>query len=64
MLKLKVGAQVMFVKNDPSYEKNYFNGKTGVIKSLFRRRDPRAFSPKKTVRSRSNVTNGRTSAIA
>jgi hypothetical protein len=34
MLKLKVGAQVMFVKNDPSYEKNYFNGKTGVIKSL------------------------------
>ena len=34
MLQLKVGAQVMFVKNDPSPEKNYFNGKTGVIKTL------------------------------
>lgn len=33
-LELKVGAQVMFVKNDPSMEKNYFNGKMGVIKSL------------------------------
>jgi uncharacterized protein YpbB len=33
-LKLKVGAQVMFVKNDPSFEKNYFNGKMGVVKSL------------------------------
>ena len=33
-LKLKVGAQVMFVKNDPSFDKNYFNGKMGVIKSL------------------------------
>lgn len=32
--RLKVGAQVMFVKNDPSPEKNYFNGKIGVIKSL------------------------------
>ena len=30
-LKLKVGAQVMFVKNDPSPEKRYFNGKIGVI---------------------------------
>jgi uncharacterized protein YpbB len=33
-LSLKKGAQVMFVKNDPSAEKNYFNGKMGVIKSL------------------------------
>ena len=33
-LQLKVGAQVMFVKNDLSLEKNYFNGKTGIIKSL------------------------------
>ncbi|OHT46532.1 helix-turn-helix domain-containing protein [Flavobacterium tructae] len=33
-LKLKVGAQVMFVKNDLSFEKRYFNGKMGVVKSL------------------------------
>ncbi len=33
-LKLKIGAQVMFVKNDLSFEKNYFNGKMGIIKSL------------------------------
>ena len=33
-LQLKVGAQIMFVKNDLNYEKNYFNGKMGVIKSL------------------------------
>ncbi|OCB77185.1 helix-turn-helix domain-containing protein [Flavobacterium crassostreae] len=33
-LQLKVGAQIMFVKNDLSFEKNYFNGKMGVIKSL------------------------------
>lgn len=33
-LKLKLGAQVMFIKNDLSPEKNYFNGKIGVIKSL------------------------------
>jgi hypothetical protein len=33
-LKLKVGAQVMFVKNDLSFEKRYFNGKMGIIKSL------------------------------
>jgi uncharacterized protein YpbB len=33
-LKLKIGAQVMFVKNDLSIDKNYFNGKMGVIKSL------------------------------
>lgn len=30
-LELKIGAQVMFVKNDPSPEKNYYNGKIGRI---------------------------------
>jgi hypothetical protein len=34
VLELKVGAQVMFVKNDLSFEKNYYNGKTGVVKSI------------------------------
>ena len=34
ILQLKVGAQVMFVKNDLSFDKKYFNGKMGVIKSL------------------------------
>ena len=34
ILQLKIGSQVMFVKNDLSIEKNYFNGKMGVIKSL------------------------------
>lgn len=33
-LKLKVGAQVMFMKNDLSFDKKYFNGKMGIIKSL------------------------------
>ncbi|MEW5676496.1 helix-turn-helix domain-containing protein [Flavobacterium enshiense] len=33
-LLLKVGAQIMFVKNDLSFEKRFFNGKMGVIKSL------------------------------
>jgi hypothetical protein len=33
-LGLKLGAQVMFVKNDLSIEKNFFNGKMGKIKSL------------------------------
>lgn len=30
-LQLKVGAQVMFVKNDPEAEKRFFNGKIGRI---------------------------------
>ena len=30
-LELKVGAQVMFIKNDSSVEKRYFNGKIGKI---------------------------------
>ena len=33
-LELKIGAQVMFIKNDPSFDKNYFNGKMGTIKGL------------------------------
>ena len=33
-LQLKVGAQIMFVKNDLSFEKNYFNGKMGIIKTM------------------------------
>ncbi len=31
ILSLKKGAQVMFIKNDSSHEKRYFNGKIGVI---------------------------------
>ena len=33
-LKLKIGAQIMFVKNDLSFEKKFFNGKMGTIQSL------------------------------
>jgi hypothetical protein len=33
-LQLKVGAQIMFVKNDLSQEKNYFNGKMGIVKTM------------------------------
>ena len=33
-LKLKVGAQVMFVKNDPSPEKLFYNGKIGMITDI------------------------------
>jgi hypothetical protein len=33
-LVLKEGAQVMFLKNDTSQAKQYFNGKIGVIKNL------------------------------
>jgi ATP-dependent exoDNAse (exonuclease V) alpha subunit len=33
-LELKVGAQVMFVKNDLNIEKRYFNGKLGEITSI------------------------------
>jgi len=31
---LKEGAQVMFIKNDLNFEKRYYNGKIGTIKSL------------------------------
>lgn len=34
VLKLKLGAQVMFVKNDTSGEKRYYNGKIGIISEL------------------------------
>ncbi len=34
-LELKVGAQVMFVRNDPSSEKRYFNGKIGVVTDFY-----------------------------
>lgn len=33
-LELKIGAQIIFIKNDLSYEKRYFNGKMGIIHSL------------------------------
>jgi uncharacterized protein YpbB len=33
-LELKVGAQVMFVKNDPNPEKLFYNGKIGVLKRV------------------------------
>ncbi len=33
-LELKIGAQIMFIKNDLSAEKNYFNGKMGFVKSI------------------------------
>ncbi|MEA5459587.1 helix-turn-helix domain-containing protein [Arcicella sp. LKC2W] len=33
-LELKVGAQVMFVKNDSNLEKRYFNGKLGEITDI------------------------------
>ena len=34
VLRLKEGAQIMFVKNDLNFEKQFYNGKMGVIKSL------------------------------
>lgn len=33
-MELKIGAQVMFIKNDPSYEKAFYNGKMGNIVAL------------------------------
>lgn len=33
-LKLKIGAQVMFVKNDSSAEKLYYNGKIGTVSRI------------------------------
>ncbi len=37
-LVLKVGAQVMFLRNDNSLEKRYYNGKIGKIKTITGRR--------------------------
>ncbi|AOM77643.1 helix-turn-helix domain-containing protein [Pedobacter steynii] len=34
ILELKVGAQVMFIKNDPTGEQRFFNGKIAVVTSL------------------------------
>ena len=34
LLQLKVGAQVMFIKNDSDKTKRYFNGKIGVVTEL------------------------------
>lgn len=36
-LELKIGAQVMFIKNDLSYEKKFFNGKMGIVESISER---------------------------
>ncbi len=33
-LKLKVGAQIMFVKNDPSPDKLFYNGKIGLVTNI------------------------------
>jgi hypothetical protein len=33
-LELKIGAQVMFIKNDSSNDKQYYNGKIGIITEL------------------------------
>ena len=33
-LELKIGAQVMFIKNDISFDKNFYNGKMGVVSAL------------------------------
>ena len=35
-LLLKRGAQVMFIKNDLAFEKRYYNGKIGFVKSISR----------------------------
>jgi predicted ATPase len=35
-LELKVGAQVMFIKNDSSQDKRYYNGKIGIITAISR----------------------------
>lgn len=33
-LQLKVGAQIMFIKNDTGYDKQFYNGKMGQIQAL------------------------------
>ncbi len=35
-LALKIGSQVMFIKNDSSLEKRYFNGKIGIVTDISR----------------------------
>lgn len=34
LMEMKQGAQVMFIKNDSSMERSYFNGKIGVVKNV------------------------------
>ncbi|WP_130734845.1 helix-turn-helix domain-containing protein [Flavobacterium sp. J27] len=34
ILELKIGAQIMFIKNDLNIDKQYYNGKMGVIETL------------------------------
>lgn len=34
ILSLKLGAQVMFIKNDPSIDKQYYNGKIGIVSEI------------------------------
>ncbi len=34
VLELKVGAQIMFIKNDTQTPRRYFNGKIGVVKAI------------------------------
>lgn len=34
ILELKIGAQIMFIKNDLAQEKRFFNGKLGIISKL------------------------------
>ena len=34
LLQLKIGAQVMFCKNDMGFEKKYYNGKIGIVVGL------------------------------
>jgi ATP-dependent exoDNAse (exonuclease V) alpha subunit len=34
VLELKVGAQIMFIKNDTQTPRRYYNGKIGIIKSI------------------------------
>jgi len=33
-LRLKTGAQIMFIKNDKGEKRRYFNGKIGIVKSI------------------------------
>lgn len=33
-LELKIGAQVVFIKNDTSFEKRYYNGKIGKVEAI------------------------------
>ena len=49
ILELKVGAQVMFVKNDLSFEKKYFNGKMEELNHFPKRKFWYIFPENKTI---------------